>query len=142
MKVNQLSVFIENEPGRLYNVSKVLEEAKINIRALSLAETENYGILRMIVDNTSGAREILNKDNYTVNITEVIAVQVEDKPGGLAVILKIFEENNVNIEYMYAYIEKKEANAVMIFRIDAVDQAIGILQQKNITLYSGSELVS
>ena len=140
MKVNQLSIFIENQPGKLYNVAKMLEDADINIRALSLAETANYGILRIIVDNTRKAFDMLKQENFSVTITEIIAVQVEDKPGGLARILKIFEDNNINIEYMYALIEKKDSNAVMLFRIDNIDNAIAVLKKNNIAVHSGKEL--
>ena len=107
MQIKQISVFIENKAGRLHDVAKVLSDNKINIRALSLAETSDFGVLRMIVDKPDEAVKVIKANNFTVRITEVVAVEVPDKVGGLAGVLKIMDSANINIEYMYAFVEKK-----------------------------------
>jgi len=132
MAVKQLSIFLENKSGRLKDVSGLLETNNINIRALALADTLDFGILRLIVDDCNKATEILKKNDFTVKETEVIAVEVEDQPGGLNKILTIFDKNNINIEYMYAFVEKSQNNAVVIFRIDDSSRAVSILEANNI----------
>jgi len=132
MAVKQLSIFLENKSGRLKEVAGLLESNNINIRALALADTLDFGILRLIVDDCDKASEILKKNDFTVKETDVIAVEVEDHPGGLNKILTIFDKNNINIEYMYAFVEKSQNNAVVIFRIDDSSRAISILESNNI----------
>ena len=105
MKVEQISVFLENKAGRLAEVTRVLGEAGINIRALSLADTTDFGILRLIVDQYDKAREILKDKGFTVGKTEVVAVEVPDRPGGLGLVLQILAASGVNVEYMYAFVQ-------------------------------------
>jgi hypothetical protein len=124
MKIVQLSVFLENKEGRLADIIGALADAKINIRTLSLADTKDFGVLRMIVDTPEKAIEVLKKKGAAVKTTEIIAVEVEDSPGGLYRVLKVFKEAGINIEYMYAFVEKNNDNAVMIFRVDDPDAAI------------------
>lgn len=141
MKVKQISVFIENRSGRLREVADVLGKNSINIRALSLADTSDYGILRLIVDNPDGARDVLKKENFTLSETDVIAVEVSDKPGGLATVLNILGDAGINVEYMYAFVEKSSDNAVLIFRIEDIDNAISVLKAKNVNILDKKEII-
>ncbi len=140
MKVEQISIFIENKTGRLADVSGVLGEAGINIRALSLADTSDFGILRLIVDKTDEAQKVLKEKGFTVSKTEVIAVEVPDRPMGLNSILAILDQSEVNVEYMYAFVERSGNNAVIIFRFDDVDAAIKVLQANNVTVIEGRNI--
>ncbi len=140
MKVQQISIFIENTPGRLAEVSRVLGEGGINIRALSLAETTDFGILRLIVDKTDAAREILSRHGFTVQKTEVVAVEVPDRPKGLARILELLDEAGIRVEYLYAFVERRGDNAVIIFRFDDTDQAIDILAAGNVKILAGERI--
>jgi hypothetical protein len=140
MKVEQISVFLENKAGRLAEVTKVLGEGGINIRALSLADTTDFGILRLIVDNYDQAREILKQHGFTVGKTEVVAIEVPDRPGGLAWVLQILSDSDVNVEYMYAFVQHSGKNAVIIFRFDNLDRAIELLKQQGVRIYSGEEV--
>ena len=125
MKTEQISVFLENRTGRLCEVTKVLAEANINIRALSLADTSDFGILRMIVCDPQEAAKGIN---------HVVAVAVDDRPGGLDEIVQILNKAGINVEYMYAFMNKKEKSATMIFRFDKNDEAIDELQKKGIKI--------
>ncbi len=142
MKVEQISIFIENKSGRLAEVSGVLGDAGVNIRALSLADTSDFGILRLIVNDTDKAFKVLREQNFTVNKTEVIGVEVPDSPGGLSSILQILDKNDVNVEYMYAFVERSGDNAVIIFRFDNIDEAITVLMNNGIKIIEGSKLTS
>ncbi len=142
MKVDQISIFIENKSGRLAEVSGALGDAGINIRALSLADTSDFGILRLIVDDSARALEVLRTQNFTVSKTEVIGVEVPDSPGGLASILKILDHNNLNVEYMYAFVERSSDNAVIIFRFDNIDAAIDVLTENGVTVLSSERIIS
>ena len=134
MRVKQISVFIENRRGRLREVTDVLWKTDINIRALSLADTSDYGVLRLIVDKPRAAHEVLKKANFMVSETDVIAVEVEDKPGGLSQVLAILDNKGIDVEYMYAFVEKSSDNAVNIFRIDDIDGAVSVLKDNNVTI--------
>ncbi len=124
MKIVQLSIFVENREGRLADIMSILAGAKINIRALSLADTKDFGVLRMIVDTPEKAIEALKAKEIVVKTTDIIAVEVEDQPGGLAKVLKVFKDSKINIEYMYAFVEKNNSNAVMVFRVENPDEAV------------------
>jgi len=141
MKVEQISIFIENKSGRLAEVSGILGEAGINIRALSLADTSDFGILRLIVNDTDKAFSVLREHHFTVSKTEVIGVEVPDLPGGLATILRILDQNRVNVEYMYAFTERAGVNAVIIFRFENVDDAINALTENGIKILQRDQLV-
>jgi hypothetical protein len=132
--VKQISVFIENRSGRLREVADILGKNKINIRALSLADTSDYGILRLIVDKPHEALAVLRKANFTLSETDVIAVEVSDRPGGLAEVLDVLGNSGINVEYMYAFVEKSSENAVMIFRIEDIDKAVKALKAGNVTI--------
>jgi len=140
MKVEQISVFLENKAGRLAEVTKVLGEAKINIRALSLADTTDFGILRLIVDQYDKAREVLKQNGFTVGKTEVVAIEVPDRPGGLAWVLQILSESDINVEYMYAFVQHSGKNAVIIFRFDNLEKAIELLQKQGVRIYTGEQV--
>jgi hypothetical protein len=140
MKVEQISVFLENKSGRLAEVAEVLAGAGVNIRALSLADTTDFGILRLIVNDTEKAKKILRENGFTVGKTEVLAVEVSDRPGGLAAILNVMKDNGINVEYMYAFVQKSGGNAIIIFRFDELDKAIGSLQKAGIRILRGEDV--
>ena len=140
MKVEQLSIFLENRAGRLSEVTGTLAQAGINIRALSLADTSDFGILRLIVTDHEKAKEALKANGFTVGRTTVVPVEVKDEPGGLDAILKILSNNGINVEYMYAFVQQSGHNAVLIFRFDRTDQAIETLQAHGIRVLKGDEL--
>lgn len=141
MKIRQLSIFLENTAGRLYDIVSVLGKASINIRALSLADTAEFGILRLIVDKVDTAYDELKKAQHTVSITEVVAVEVVDKPGGLSEVLEKFASNGINVEYMYAFVEKKHDNAILIFRIEDIGTAIDVLREAGVKLIDHEKLI-
>jgi len=134
MKVRQLSVFLENESGRLAEITGALGDAGVNIRAFSLADTSDFGILRVVVSDIERARLALQAKGFIVRETEVVAIEIKDHPGGLAAVLKILGEHGVNVEYMYASLEKSSDNAVVILRPEDVDQAITTLLDHAVTL--------
>jgi hypothetical protein len=138
--VEQISVFLENKAGRLADVTGILADAGINIRALALADTSDFGILRLIVNDNNKAKEALKKAGFTVGKTDVVAVEVGDQPGGLAHILRILHKANVNVEYMYAFVQQSGANAVLIFRFDNLEEAIRILRDNNVRVIKGEKL--
>ena len=140
MKVEQISIFIENKSGRLAEVARALDEKNVNIRALSLAETTDFGILRLLVDSTDVALETLRKSGFTVNKTEVVAVEVPDQPGSLCKILQVLDDAQINVEYMYAFADRHANNAVIIYRFDEIDNAIRTLQEKGVSILTGEQL--
>ncbi|BAT71315.1 ACT domain protein [Thermosulfidibacter takaii ABI70S6] len=142
MKVEQISVFLENKAGRLAEVAEILGKNGINIRALSLADTTDFGILRLIVNDRQKTKEVLKNAGFTVGITEVVAVEVEDEPGGLAKILTPLAQNGINVEYMYAFVEKSRNKAVLIFKFENIDKAIEVLKANKVTVLSGEQVYS
>lgn len=140
MKVEQISIFIENKSGRLAEVTTILGFAGVNIRALSLADTSDFGILRLIVNDRDKAIAALKGKGFTVNKTEVVAVEVPDQPGGLASILHVLDKDSINVEYMYAFVERCGSNAVIIFRFDETDRAIKALSSKGFNMLDGERL--
>jgi len=138
--VEQISVFLENKAGRLEEVTSILAEANINIRALSLADTSDFGILRLIVNDNNKAKEELKKAGFAVAKTEVVAVEVSDQPGGLHHILRILKKANVNVEYMYAFVQQNGAHAVLIFRFDNLGEALMILKDNDVRVIKGETL--
>ncbi len=128
MQVKQVSVFLENKSGRLAEVTRIFGDRSININALSIADTTEFGILRLIVNNPDDAVEALREHGFTVDITEVIAICVDNEPGGLSIALKYLEENNVGIEYMYSYIGNSgDGKAIIIIRVEDTQKAIDVL---------------
>lgn len=142
MKVEQISIFLENKPGALESVTRLLKDANINIRTLSLADTSDFGILRLIVNDVNTTIKVLNDNGLRVSKTTVVAVEVPDRPGGLHSILEVLAKNGVNVEYLYAFVEKSGENAVIIFRFDAPDSAIDVLLKNGFTVLPGEKLYS
>jgi len=135
--IKQLSIFINNEPGRLAAIAKVLSEEGINIKAFNIAESSGFGVLRAIVDDPDPACVKIKDRGIIVKETEVIAIPLEDTPGGLFQVAKVLGEANINIEYGYAYSGKKIS--VFFFRVDDIQPAIRILKEKGITVLTGDE---
>ncbi len=140
MRVEQIAVFLENKSGRLAEITSILAEKDINIRALSVADTADFGILRLIVDKVDKAKETLKTNGFTVGKTNVIAVEVPDQPGGLATVLKSVELAGLNVEYMYAFVNKHGGNAVLIFRFNDMDKGIEALSQSGFTILTGEQV--
>jgi hypothetical protein len=140
MKIRQISVFIENKVGRIMEITEVLGRSGVNIRALALADTSDFGILRMIVDDIETAGSVLKEKGFIIKETEVVAVEVPDKPGGLAQVLEILCIANINVEYMYAFFEQPENKALLIFRFEDVDRAVSVLGEKGIQISGGEKL--
>lgn len=140
MKVKQISVFLENKSGRLAAVTRTLADANINIRALSIADTSDFGILRLIVDKPDLAFRVLHDNSFTVSTTEVIAVEMPDQPGGLADVLQILDTKAINLEYLYAFVGQANHKALNIFRVEQIDLAIEVLTKNGIKLLSGEEV--
>jgi hypothetical protein len=142
MQSEQISIFLENKAGRLSEVTGILSQNKVNIRALAVADTSDFGILRLIVDNSAKAEEVLKNAGFTVRKTKVVAVEVMDQPGGLHSILEMLYKAGINVEYMYAFVRQSGNNAVMIFRFDQPEEAIRVLLKNGVTIIEGARLYS
>ena len=142
MKIQQLSIFAENKPGHIAAPCRLLADNGIDLRALSVADTQHFGILRIIVSDPTRATQVLEAAGYVVKSTEVLAVEVEDRPGGLAKILSAFERTTINIEYMYAFPFGHGERAVLIFRFDDPDAAAQALLAAGINVLAKNELLS
>ena len=140
MKINQLSVFLENKPGRLSAPCKALATAGINILTLSLADTHQFGILRVIVKDWQKAKAALEHAGCVVNVTEVVAIEVEDRPGGLAQVLELVEKASINLEYMYAFTFGRADKAAIVFRFENPEAAIKLLQAKGVNVVGSIDL--
>ncbi len=139
MKLKQLSVFLENRPGHLSRVCEVLAKAGINIVTMTLADTREFGILRLIVREWQRAKEVLEVAGFAVNITDVMAIEVADEPGGLEKILKAAESGGLSVEYMYAFACQRQKNAVIVIRFDDIERASAILAAAGIGILSAAE---
>ncbi len=142
MKVKQISVFLENKSGRLYEVCSCLAENGINIRALCIAETADYGVLRLIVNKPEEAKAALLREGFTVSETDVIAVEIPDEPGGLAEALKALLARNINIEYIYCFVEKSGEKAMVVFRLEEIDRGVEALQSSGFVVMRGEDAYS
>lgn len=140
MSINQLSIFVENKAGRLANISEVLFEANIDIRAISIADTSDFGILRLIVDNPDKAVSALKNANIAVSVTSVIAIGINDKPGEFYKAIRLLADEGIGIEYMYAFISREENKAFVILRINEENRALEILQQNGISILTAEQL--
>lgn len=140
MKLKQISLFLENKPGSLTIPCRLLAQAGINILTLSLADTQQFGILRLIVRDWEKAKTVLEQGGCVAKLTEVVAVEVPDRPGGLHEILEIVEQEGINVEYMYAFTLKDKNRGVLVFRFDRPDGAIQVLQAKGINVVNTVEL--
>lgn len=140
MSVKQISVFLENAAGELAKFTDVLSKHGIDMRALSIAETRDFGILRIIVNDPEKTGAILKEEGYVFSITPVIAVAVSDEPGSLVNILHVLGENNINLEYTYAFITRKQQGAYLVFRVEDTDKAVAILAGNKIPMISQEEV--
>ena len=132
--LKQISVFIENKRGRLTDVVELLGGGGINIRAMSLADTTDFGVLRLIVNDPPKARDILKEAIYTVKITDVLAVEIPDEAGSLASVLRIIRDSDITIQYMYAFLGNRDKGALVILKCDDAQKAVQLLEQHQITV--------
>jgi hypothetical protein len=140
MKITQISIFLENRKGRLHEVCSLLGSNGVNIRALTIAETESFGVLRIVVNKPEAAVKLLRENSFVANLTDVVAVEVPDKPGGLADVLKVLSENNVNVEYMYGFLEKSGSNAILVFRFEDTAYAQKVLAENKINVVTSQNI--
>ncbi len=140
MKVKQISVFLENRKGRLYEVLNVLANEKVNIRALSIADTADFGILRLIVPDPDAAKKALEKSGFTVKENNVVAIEVPDRPGGLAFVLKALQDADINVEYLYAFVAKSHEDAIVVIRTENNDGALKALRKGDVKVLTPEEL--
>ena len=140
MKLKQISIFLENKKGRLWKALTILKDAGINIRALSIADTSEFGILRLIVPDPDIAKSALEKENFVVKVNDVIAVEVHDEPGGLEKILEILNKDDINVEYIYAFVEKKGKKAIVVIRTEDVSAGIKALEDREINVLSKKDV--
>lgn len=141
MKINQISIFLENKKGRLLEVCELLGKNKINIRALTVAESEDFGVLRIVVDKPKEALVMLKKKGFVANFTDIVAVEVDDRPGGLAKILKVLYQADLNVEYMYGFVEKFSDKALLVFRFDDLDKAIRVLEKNKLMVVDKNKII-
>jgi hypothetical protein len=142
MKVKQISIFLENKQGHLLEVVDALAKAKVNIRALSIADTSEFGILRIIVPDPELAKKALKKGGFTFNENDVIAVGVSDTPGGLASALRVLAQGGINVEYLYAFVSKSDEKAVVVLKTDNLNDSIKLLKKAGIGILPPKEVYS
>jgi len=140
LKIKQLSIFLENRKGRMRKALDVLEKGRVSIRALSIADTSDFGILRLIVPDPEGTKKLLEDNNFIVKIGEVIAVRMEDEPGSLGKILGILDDNDINLSYLYAFVEEKENRAIVLLHPENIDAGIKALQDGSAEVISAEEI--
>ncbi|MGI5894983.1 MAG: ACT domain-containing protein [Candidatus Merdivicinus sp.] len=140
MITRQLSVFVENKPGRLAEITAILAREGVDIRAVTVSDTTDFGILRLILNDPDRGCEVLRAHGCTVSLTSVIIIKISDQPGGLAQPMKLLYENGISVEYMYAFLSKIQDSASVILRVDDCDKAIRLLSEKGITLIGEDEI--
>lgn len=140
MTVKQISVFLENKPGTMAELTAVLSDNQVDMRALSLAETSDFGIARIITDDVYNAMQVLKEAGYICSLTKVLAVEIPDRPGELARVIRYLGDSGINVEYMYAFITRKKDLAYMIFRVEDNEKAIQVLSKKGVKLICQDEL--
>jgi hypothetical protein len=140
MIVQQLSVFVENKPGKLVDVIEALGQAGIDLRALSIAETADYGILRVIVNKPAAATRLLQDGGYIVRLTDVLAVSISDAPGSLGKVLRILSDGGVSVEYAYAFVGHETGRAFVIIRVEDMQKAADILTSKGVAIAASDEI--
>jgi hypothetical protein len=140
MKIRQISVFLENRPGRLSALCRTLAEAGVNLSTLTLAETGEFGLLRLITPDPEKTKQVVEQAGYAATSTEVVALQVPDRPGGLASVLQVLEAHQISVEYMYAFAMKAGGDAVMVFRFDDMDRALTVLQAAGVSVFKSVDL--
>jgi hypothetical protein len=140
MSIQQLSIFVENKPGRLAEVTEILAGADVDLRAMSIADTADFGILRIIVNDTKKALTALKDSGCAVSVTDVLAVALADEPGSLARVIRVLSDNGVSVEYLYAFITRKVDSAYVIFRVEDTDKARSIFEMHGIRIASKEEI--
>ena len=140
MKIKQLSIFLQNRMGSLSKPLEVLTVADVNIRAMCMADTSEFGILRLVVDDPVKGKEALEENNFLVKITDIIGVEMNDSPGGLTSVLDVIKENLIDLEYLYAFTHDKEGKAILLLHADDIDNLIDVLSDNNITMVPASEV--
>jgi len=140
MKIQQVSIFLENKKGRLSDVCSVLGKHGVNIRALTIAESEDFGVLRVVVDRPEETLRIVKENGFAAKLSPIVAVEVPDKPGGLATVLKVLSDNDVNVEYMYGFVERSGDNAILVFRFSDPDRTVQILQKSKIKVLGNQDI--
>lgn len=140
MKIKQLSIFLQNRMGSLSKPLEVLTVADVNIRAMCMADTSEFGILRLVVDNPEKGKEALEQNNFLVKMTEIIGVEMNDSPGGLTSVLNTIKENNIDLEYLYAFTHEKKDKAILLLHTDDMDGLINSLNKNNITIVPSEEV--
>jgi hypothetical protein len=140
MPIKQISVFLENKRGRLAEVTRTIADRNIDIRAFSVADTTDFGVLRLIVNRPDEAHQVLRQNGFTVSATEVLALRMPDRPGGLAGILELMQEAGVNIEYMYAFSTKTPEDALAVFKVENSGEAERLIAEKGIRVLDGAEV--
>ena len=142
MSIKQLSIFVENKPGRMADIARMIADAGIDIRALSLADTSSYGVLRLIVDRPEAAEKALRGRGLTLSLTPVLAVRMDDRPGGFARVLEALAEGDVNVEYLYAFICRQAGHAAVILRVEDPERAAKLLTGQGVSLLGQDEIFS
>ena len=142
MKIKQLSIFLQNRMGSLSKPLEVLTVADVNIRAMCMADTSEFGILRLVVDDPDKGKEALEQNNFLVKITEIVGVEMHDAPGGLTSVLNVIRDNNIDLEYLYAFTHEKEGKAILLLHADDIDTLIDVLEKNNITIVPKEEVYS
>ena len=140
MAIKQLSVFVPNEAGELVKITDALEKANIDIRAMSIADTQDFGILRLIVSDTDKAKATLTESECLATTNEVVTVAISDEPGALSKVLHILSENNVSLEYMYAFIASETDSAFVVLRVEDNEKAETILKNKGIRIITDDDI--
>lgn len=140
MFIKQVSVFVENTTGRLAEITRALADSNIDLKAASIAETVDFGILRFIVENPAEAVAILKDKGFTASVTDVVAVELSDKPGGFADVLEVLAKENVDVNYIYSAIHSKKGTAMIVLKVEEPGKVIDILEAHNIKLYKAEEL--
>ena len=140
MKIKQLSIFLQNRMGSLSKPLEVLTVADVNIRAMCMADTSEFGILRLVVDNPEKGKDALEENGFLVKITEIIGVEMNDTPGGLTSVLKVIKDNEIDLEYLYAFTHEKEGKAILLLHSDDIDRLISVLKDSDITVVQSNEV--
>ncbi len=139
-EIKQISLFVENRPGRMAKVAKTLFDAGVNIRALTIAEAGDFGVIRMVVDDPEKGYQVLKDNAFTVSTTEVLAVEMKDTPGGLYEIVSSLGMNNVNVDYAYAFVTAKAMKAMLILRVDDITKAKKVLSNMGVKIATKKEI--
>jgi hypothetical protein len=140
MALKQLTVFVENKQGTLVNVTDTLAAHDVNIRALSIAETEGYGILRLIVDNEVAAEKVLTEEGYLIKITEVVGVKIGDAPGNLSFVLRTLANAGINMEYLYAFMARTEKHAYVVLRVENNAETEAVLENAGLHIITDADV--